>query len=199
MTLRCGPADGAFEQKETLPARFTSRGYVGSMPRSNFLGGAIRRLAPVLAALAAAVGVLGGPLVAGVALGEARQPSARGARILVVRDAAKMHLLNANGNTLTEEGRASGTLPGSARATLSFNGSVTTSNFTFHLKDGSITGRGKARLHSGNGRYESFGGSATIVSGTGRYGHISGAGGFYGVIDRTTSNAEVQVIGKLHM
>jgi hypothetical protein len=160
---------------------------------------AIRLLAPAIAVAAVVSGALDGPIVAGVARGELSRPSAVGARILVVRDAAKMHLLNANGNTWIEEGRATGTLVGTARVTLSFNGSTTTSSFTFHLSGGSISGRGKAKIHSGNGRYESFGGSSTIVGGTGRYAHISGKGGFYGVLDRSNSNAEVQVIGNLHM
>ncbi len=184
---------------ETLPTGPTTGGYVGLMVRTRPTGRTIRRSAPAIV-LAALVGGAGdGGVAAGLARGESRQSSAVAARILVVRDAAKMHLLNANGNTLTEEGRATGTLVGTARATLSFNGSTTTSSFTFHLSGGSISGRGRAKLHSGNGRYESFGGSATITGGTGRYAHISGKGGFFGVLDRSNSNAEVQVIGNLHM
>jgi len=159
----------------------------------------IRSAICALAAMIVLAAALGSGTAAGLARGEARQPRAISSRILVVRDAAKMHLLNANGNTWIEEGRATGTLPGTAHVTLSFNGSTTTSNFTFHLSGGSISGHGRAKIHSGNGRYESFGGSATIIGGTGRYVHISGKGGFYGVVDRTNSNAEVQVIGNLHM
>jgi hypothetical protein len=184
---------------ETLLTAFRTRGYVELMIRTRSMRSTIHRLAPAIVAVAVLGGVVDAGSAAGVVRARQRQPSAVSARILNVRDAAKMHLLNANGNTLIEEGRATGTLVGTARATLSFNGSTTTSSFTFHLSGGSISGRGKAKLHSGNGRYESFGGSATIVGGTGRYAHISGNGGFYGVIDRTNSNAEVQIIGKLHM
>ncbi len=183
-------------QMETLSPGSTTAGYVGLMVRP---GNKTRMFAAAVAVAAVAGGALDGGIAAGLARGESRQPSAVTARILVVRDAAKMHLLNANGNTLTEEGRATGTLVGTAHATLSFNGSTTTSSFTFHLGGGSISGHGSAKLHSGNGRYESFGGTATIVGGTGRYAHISGKGGFYGVLDRNNSNAEVQVIGNLHM
>lgn len=178
---------------------WTAGGYVGPMARARFMFNTVRGFIPAVAAVALVAGIVDGPIAAGLARGEARQPTAAAAKILSVRDAAKMHLLNANGNTWIEEGRATGTLVGTAHVTLSFNGSTTTSNFTFHLRAGAISGHGRAKLHSGNGRYESFGGTATIIGGTGKYAHISGTGGFYGVIDRTNSNAEVQVIGNLHM
>lgn len=176
----------------------TSGGYVELIVRARHMHSSVPGLA---LAIVVAVGacVVDGGIAAGLARGESQQPSAATARILMVRDAAKMHLLNANGNTWIEEGRATGTLVGSARVTLSFNGSTVTSSFTFHLSGGSISGHGRAKLHSGNGRYESFGGSATNIGGTGRYAHISGKGGFYGVLDRSNYNAEVQVIGNLHM
>jgi hypothetical protein len=120
------------------------------------------------------------------------------AATLNVRDAGKLHLISANGNTWIEEGRAYGTLPGTARVILYIGSTTATYSFTLHLAGGSISGRGSGKIHSGNGRYESFGGSAGIKSGTGRYIRISGKGGFYGVIDRGNDNAEVQVIGKLH-
>jgi hypothetical protein len=157
----------------------------------------IRSVLPAIAALMVVGVILNTPIASGtVAGGRGR---ARAARTLSVHDLAKTHLVNASGDTLIEEGRAFGSLPGSARVTLSFNGSTTTSRFTFHLSGGSISGRGRAKLHSGNGHYESFGGTATIIGGTGRYAHISGNGGFYGVLDRSNSNAEVQVTGNLHM
>jgi hypothetical protein len=157
----------------------------------------IRSVLPAIAALSVVGVILDTPVAAGSGAGGSGQ--ARAARTLSVHDLAKTHLVNASGDTLIEEGRAFGSLPGSARVTLSFNGSTTTSRFTFHLSGGSISGRGRAKLHSGNGHYESFGGTATIIGGTGRYAHISGNGGFYGVLDRSNSNAEVQVTGNLHM
>jgi hypothetical protein len=116
---------------------------------------------------------------------------------VMVNDDAKLHLVSGNGEVLLEEGAAAGSLPGSARVVLDVGADTATSSFTFHLRGGSISGHGRAKLHSGTGRYESFGGSATISGGTGRYAHISGSGGFYGVLDRRSYNAEVQVIGKL--
>jgi hypothetical protein len=138
-------------------------------------------------------------LVFGDANGAPGPTGAIVAATLNVRDAAKLHLLSADGNTWVEEGRANGTLPGTARVKLYFNAATTTYSFTLHLSGGSISGRGTAKLHSGNGRYESFGGAAGITGGTGRYAHISGKGGFYGVLDRVSSNAEIQVIGKLRL
>jgi hypothetical protein len=127
-------------------------------------------------------------------------PSALSANLATksVRDTAKLHLVKSIGNTLYEEGRVSGTLPGTARVTLHLGVSSATSTFTFHLRGGSITGSGSAKLKPGkNGRYDSFGGTASIRHGTGRYAHASGTGGLYGVVDRSNYSAEVQVIGTL--
>ncbi|HEX5852977.1 MAG TPA: hypothetical protein VFY36_07790 [Solirubrobacteraceae bacterium] len=160
----------------------------------------LRGVAAIAAAAAAAMPA-GADAADGVARDRPSRPQtvAVAARMLMVHDVGKLHLLSADGNTLIEEGRAYGTLPGRAHVTLSFNGATITSTFTFYLKGGSISGRARAKLHSGSGHFESFGGSAAIKVGTGRYAHISGKGGFYGVFDRSNSNAEVQVIGKLHL
>ncbi len=167
------------------------------MERAYSIRGTRRALASTLAMVIGAAILAVDPSIAdGVVRGA---PRAAKARMLTVHDVAKMHLVNADGNTLIEEGRAYGNLPGTARVTLSFNGSTVTSRFTFHLAGGAISGRGRASLHSGSGHFESFGGSAAIAGGTGRYAHISGNGGFYGVFDRSNSNAEVQVIGKLRL
>jgi hypothetical protein len=124
---------------------------------------------------------------------------AAAARIISVSDAAKLHLVGANGDALEEEGKASGTLPGSTRVTLNISSSTATFTFTLHLNGGSITGSGTAKVHQGrSGEDASFGGSTTIKHGNGRYAHVSGTGGFYGAIDRNNDNAEVQIIGKLH-
>ncbi len=111
------------------------------------------------------------------------------AGIVSVKDAAKLHLAGANGNTLVEEGKASGTLPGSARVTLNVGTTTATSSFKLQLSGGSITGYGTVRLHSGkSGQYDSFDGSVAISHGSGRYAHASGSGNLYGVIDRANDN-----------
>jgi hypothetical protein len=178
--------------------RRSAASYVEQVERDRSTFDRVRGLAPALAVTGAAI-LTSTTVAAGAARRGSTRPAATAARMLMVHDVAKLRLVNANGNTLIEEGRAYGNLPGTARATLSFNGATVTSRFTFHLSGGAISGRGRASLHSGSGHYESFGGSATISGGTGRYAHISGGGGFYGVFDRSNSNAEVQVIGKLHL
>lgn len=114
-------------------------------------------------------------------------------------DTAKLHWVGGNGNALIEEGKASGSLPGTARVILHLSATTATSSFTLRLGGGSVTGHGTAKLHPGrSGRFDSFGGSASISGGSGRYRRVSGSGGFYGVIDRSNYSAEVQVLGKLH-
>jgi hypothetical protein len=129
--------------------------------------------------------------------GRRHGPVAVAARVVTVNDTGKLRIVGGDGNLLIEEGRATGTLPGSARVTLDVSATTVTSSFTFYLVGGSISGHGSGKLHSGNGRYESFGGAASIKGGTGRYAHGSGSGGFYGVLDRRSDDAEVQVIGSL--
>jgi hypothetical protein len=125
------------------------------------------------------------------------RPVARAARALSVNDTGYLHLLNASGSVLSEEGSVSGTLPGKTRVRLTVGASVTAS-FTINSRGGgSITGHGSAVLHS-SGRYSSFAGSLSVKQGTGRYAHAHGAGKLYGVIDRRTDNLTVQTIGTLH-
>jgi hypothetical protein len=157
------------------------------------LSRSIRALALALLLTVASVGIAvaygrGGRLHGAVAVA---------ARTVTVNDTGKLRIVGGDGNLLIEEGRATGTLPGSARVTLDVSATTVTSSFTFYLAGGSISGHGSGKLHSGNGRYESFGGAASIKGGTGRYAHGSGSGGFYGVLDRRSDDAEVQVIGSL--
>jgi hypothetical protein len=84
--------------------------------------------------------------------------AARTARALSVDDTGDLHLLNASGAILSEEGPVSGTLPGSTKVRLDVGENVTAS-FTIRARGGgSITGHGSAVLHS-SGRYSSFGGT----------------------------------------
>jgi hypothetical protein len=129
--------------------------------------------------------------------GKLGTPTAVQTRNVTVNDVGKLSIVGGDGNLLVEEGRASGTLPGNAHVTLDVSATSVASSFTIYVNGGSMSGHGSGKLHSGNGRYESFGGAATINHGTGRYAHVSGAGGFYGVLDRRSDDAEVQVIGKL--
>jgi hypothetical protein len=121
-------------------------------------------------------------------------------RALSINDKARMRLTGGNGNTLIEEGKATGTLPGNAKVSLTI-ANVTTAKSTFvvYPHGGSIPGAGSVRLHPGqSGAYESFSGTLSVSHGTGHYAHASGSGKIYGVLDHSNDNAEVQVIGTLH-
>ncbi len=126
---------------------------------------------------------------------------ARLAGTLSINDKAHMSLTGGSGNTLLEEGNATGTLPGKAKVSLTLTiaaAAAATSSFTIYPSGGSIAGNGRIRTHlSTSGRYESFSGSLSVDHGTGRYAHAFGMGNIYGVLDRRHDNAEVQVIGTL--
>jgi hypothetical protein len=122
---------------------------------------------------------------------------AHAARMLSVTDSARLQLVSADGNTLVEKGRASGTLPGTVEVSLTLGDRTATSSFTIRSADGTISGRGKGTLTPGKGGYDSFGGSVAVVRGTGRFRGASGSGGLYGSIYRATDAMSVQVTGKL--
>jgi hypothetical protein len=127
----------------------------------------------------------------------ATRAAARMTRTVSVDDTGHLHLLNASGAVLVEEGPVSGTLPGEAKVRMVVGATVVAS-FTIKPRGGgSISGHGRAALHSSS-RYASFGGSLSVSRGTGRYAHARGSGGLYGVIDRHTDALTVQAIGRLH-
>lgn len=123
------------------------------------------------------------------------------ARVISVSDTGHLHLANASsaGETLIEEGKATGTLPGSVRANLTIGASIVRVSFTLYLHGGTITGHGTANFNAGKGEYASFGGSISVNHGGGRYAHARGTGRVYGSINRNTDDATVQVIGQLHV
>jgi hypothetical protein len=127
-------------------------------------------------------------------------PRGRAAHLLVVNDAARMTLTNPSSAsaTLVEEGRATGTLPGTVRARLTVSANSVTAGFTIYLHGGTISGHSTAHLNPGKGEYASFGGSLGVSHGSGHYAHASGSGELYGTINRNTDDATVQVVGNLH-
>jgi hypothetical protein len=146
---------------------------------------------------------LASPLAAAGATLAALSAPPRGyaAKVIAVSDSGHLHLANPNsaGNTLIEEGKAIGTLPGSVRASLTIGTSTVRVGFTIYLHGGTITGHGTASFNPGKGEYASFGGSVSVSHGSGHYAHATGSGRMYGSINRTTDNANVQVIGQLHL
>jgi hypothetical protein len=117
------------------------------------------------------------------------------ARSVKATDTGHLHYISASGSLLLEEGRASGTLPGSMRVHLNV-GVTLSGNFTIYTRGGTIKGRGSATPH-GSGVYESFAGSLIATGGTGRYAHAHGHAGLYGTFNRNTYALTIQTTGTL--
>lgn len=120
---------------------------------------------------------------------------AHAAGTLNVTDTAHLHLVKSPGASLTEEGTATGKLPGTVKATLKL-GATVTATYTIDTHAGNIIGRGSGTLH-GTGLYASFSGSITVTHGTGRYVHAHGTGGLSGEINRDTYAITVHTSGTL--
>lgn len=132
-----------------------------------------------------------------------RAPDALGAKPkprLRVRDAAHLHLTSGGANNvLNEIGKAKGTLPGTVRVSLDIHTYTAGSSFTITTRDGSISGKGTAKIKTGKGEYASFGGGVSVTRGTGRFAHASGSGGLYGTINRRDDAMTVTVTGTLRL
>jgi hypothetical protein len=122
--------------------------------------------------------------------------TALAAHALRATDTAHLRYISASGSLLVEQGRASGTLPGSMRVHFDV-GPVFTGSFTIYAGGGSISGHGSATPH-GSGVYESFAGSLTVTGGSGRYAHAHGQAKLYGTFDRNSYALLVQTVGTLH-
>jgi len=114
-----------------------------------------------------------------------------------VKDTAHLQLLKASNSTLTEAGKATGTLPGSVQVMLKITGRTASSSFRITADGGSIWGHGAGELKLGKGGYESFGGSLAVDGGSGRFAHAHGSGGLYGTLNRLNDAMTVQVSGDL--
>jgi hypothetical protein len=125
------------------------------------------------------------------------QPAGRAhaAHVLNATDTAHLHYVSSSGSLLFDEGKATGTLPGSMRVHLDL-GTTFTGTFTIYASGGSIEGRGSATPH-GSGTYESFAGTLTVTRGTGRYAHAHGHGGLYGTFDRDDYALVIKTTGSL--
>jgi hypothetical protein len=130
-----------------------------------------------------------------IAYGVAPARRAHAARVLNASDTAHLHYITALGALLLEEGKATGTLPGSMRVHLDV-GTTFTGTFTIYASGGSIQGHGSATPH-GSGMYESFSGTLTVTGGSGRYAHAHGRGGLYGTFDRESYALVIKTTGSL--
>jgi hypothetical protein len=117
------------------------------------------------------------------------------ARVLNATDTAHLKYISSSGSLLFEQGKATGTLPGSMRVHLNL-GTTFTGTFTITASGGAIQGHGSAAPH-GSGTYESFSGTLTVTGGTGRYAHAHGHGGLYGTFDRDSYALVIKTTGSL--
>jgi hypothetical protein len=127
-------------------------------------------------------------------------PEALAQKTLKVSDSAHLHLTaGGGGNALNEVGKATGTLGGTVKVSLTIHQYTATSRFTIQTSRGSISGTGTGTLKTGKGGYASFGGAITVTGGTGAYEHASGKGGLYGTINRRDDAMTVSVSGNLRL
>lgn len=153
-------------------------------------GSRARALSRALTTLALAVVALAGSAAS------AAPVRAHAARALKASDTAHLSYTAASGSVLIEQGRASGTLPGSMHVRFSI-GATFSGSFTIYAGGGSISGRGSA-TPKGAGTYESFSGTLRVSGGTGRYSRAHGTARLYGTFDRNDYALVVQTVGTLY-
>jgi hypothetical protein len=155
-----------------------------------------RATAPLLLSLAAACCLAIAATAANTAAyAVVPAPRAHAARVMSATDTAHLKYISSSGSLLFEQGKATGTLPGSMR--VHFNlGTTFTGTFTITASGGSIQGHGSAAPH-GSGTYESFSGTINVTGGTGRYAHAHGHGGLYGTFDRDSYALVIKTTGSL--
>jgi hypothetical protein len=124
--------------------------------------------------------------------------SASASRTLNVQDKGNLRFVRASGSLLLDEGRVSGSFPGTVKVSFLYNGEPNVSaRFTITGSAGSITAHGSGVLSSPTNPAPSFRGRMTITGGTGRYRHIHGGGELFGVFNRRNYALTVQAVGKL--
>jgi hypothetical protein len=169
--------------------------------RCGRLGVAALPIALALAALAGLCFAWSGSAAAAHAASahgaRSRAVGAHGAAVQSVTDKASLHLTTADGNTLYEQGRAAGNLPGTVEVAMTLGDRTATSTFTIHTTGGTIAGRGSGKLSPGRAGYDSFGGTCAVTHGSGRFRGVSGQCGLYGSIYRVDDSMRIQVTGKL--
>jgi hypothetical protein len=157
----------------------------------------VRRTVTAALCGALAAGCLAAATQSVAASAHAGRPAGRAhaAHVLTATDTAHLHYVSSSGSLLFDEGKATGTLPGSMRVHLNL-GTTFSGTFTIYASGGSIEGHGNATPH-GSGTYESFSGTLAVTGGTGRYAHAHGRGGLYGTFDRDNYALVIKTKGSL--
>jgi len=146
---------------------------------------------------AAALGVLGG----GICAGQASAPAAAlAARTIVLSESGHLRSLANGGNTISEQGKATGTYDCSIVVQLTIvSASRVVATFTVKPSGGTVSGKGSAH-YAAEGEYGYFGGTLAITRGTGQFAHASGANiGLSGKFNRETFDVTVRVHGTVRL
>jgi hypothetical protein len=154
----------------------------------------MNRVRPALRAGASIVAVA----LASLASGAAARTVAHAARELGIHDEGHLAFVHSSGSLVFDEGRVSGTFPGSVKVRFLYNGEPQVSaSFTISGSGGSISAKGAGTLSSPTSPNPSFKGRMIVTGGTGRYAHIHGDGELFGVFSRRSYALTVQAVGKL--
>jgi hypothetical protein len=144
-----------------------------------------------------------GPLLASgaeAASSVAEPLAAAAARTIMLTESGHLKPVTRGGNTIAEEGGATGTYKCSIVVHLQIVATNrVTATFTVRPKGGTVTGRGSARLVTSGG-YGYFGGTLAITKGTGAFSRASGNNiGISGKFNRETLNVTVNVHGTMRV
>jgi len=145
------------------------------------------------------VGTACGLLGATPAAQGARSTDANIAASVSVREEGNLHFVRSSGSTLTDEGPATGKIPGRVKVLFVYNGNPNVSaQITIYGRSGSISAHGSATLSSPTSPNPSFSGTLNVTGGSGRYAHAHGSAKLYGVFHRRSYGMVVQTQGTLH-